>query len=53
LKLKLLKDEGIDFTSEGKLIKPAGYEVYYQGEFDQEKGRKMLRAEVDRRNKAK
>jgi methylated-DNA-[protein]-cysteine S-methyltransferase len=45
LKLKLLSEEGVEFTKEGKLV---GTDVWFSGPFDVEKGRAALKVEMER-----
>jgi len=43
LKLELLKDEGVEFTHEGKLLRK---DVWFTGPFDLEKGRADLKVAI-------
>jgi len=45
LKLKLLREEGVEFTKEGKLV---GTDVWFMGPFDIEMGSAALKVEMGR-----
>ena len=48
MKLELLREEGVEFTTEGKLV---GKEAWFTGPFDFEKGRAALKVEIARQQK--
>ncbi|ETI20079.1 hypothetical protein G647_08113 [Cladophialophora carrionii CBS 160.54] len=50
MKLKLLSDEGVQFTDEGRLV---AKDVWFTGPFDMEKGRTALKMAIQQRQKPK
>ncbi|KIX92333.1 uncharacterized protein Z520_11941 [Fonsecaea multimorphosa CBS 102226] len=51
MKLKLLKDEGVEFTSEGKLVVRRGVNIWYDGPWDSQKGSQTLKTTIAQKDR--
>ncbi|EXJ57868.1 methylated-DNA-[protein]-cysteine S-methyltransferase [Cladophialophora psammophila CBS 110553] len=51
MKLKLLKDEGVQFTDEGKLVVKGGDDVWYDGPWDMQRGREALQMTIAQKDR--